>query len=254
VAIQQEQSIFDDLSGIEDTNGRLAAVDTLATSLVRLVAQASPLHQENLRAALAGLESHHPGSAGESVEELLREALSAAANVTGKHRIGVETIFPAEPGDSSSQPDGGGPATGEALAGAGLFRFAGFLDERFRRHDFAVGYESALQWLAEGGLTRHGLTTEQSEAMIVAVTARRPARVHLPKRRLTLRARREVVRLLVRVSLVALRDVVLGPRGADDVRRGSARTRPHRRLLGGRDARHGIGELGNPHVGAGPSA
>jgi hypothetical protein len=231
VAIQQEQSIFDDLSGIEDTNGRLAAVDHLATSLAPLLARASFLDQENFRAALAGLKSDHSGSAGESVEELLRDALSAAANVTGKHRIGVETISPPEAGDSSSQPDGGGPATGEALAGAGLFRFAGFLDERFRRHDFAVGYESALRWLADGGLTRHGLTTEQSEAMIAAVTGRRPPRVRLPERRLTLGARWAAVRLLARLGLVALHDVVLGPRGADDVRRASASTRPHRRLL-----------------------
>jgi hypothetical protein len=220
VAIQQEQSIFDDLSGVQDANERLAAVDSLVAALLPVVTRASPTDREELRAALA-----RPGSGGptgESIEALLRNALSAAAHVAGKRPIGVESIALPEPDAFAAQADGR-PLAEVTLAGAGLFRFAGFLDERLRRHDFSVGYDSALQWLVGGGLTRHGLTRAQSETMIAAVRGRRPAQVPRTREGLTLRGRWAAGWLLARMGLVALHDLVAGPRGADDVRRGSGR-------------------------------
>jgi hypothetical protein len=153
--------------------------------------------------------------------------LSDVADVAGKHRLGVETITPPEPGVPAAQQDGGS-APGQALAGAGLFRLAGFLDQRFRQHDFAVGYESTRQWLLDGGLTRHGLPAERSAVMLAAVEANRPATVQLSGNGLTLRARLEAVRLLARACLIALYDVRAGPRGADIVGRRPKRIRQQR--------------------------
>jgi hypothetical protein len=224
VAIQQAQSIFDDLSGMQQTNTRLAAIDTLAAALGPVVSHATPEVQASLRVALDGLRGDDPRAAEEEpIEALLTTALGRVADVAGKHQVRVESIVPPDVGSSASQTAGrAGPD--DALAGAGLFRFAGFLDQRFRRHDFAVGYDSALRWLADGGLTRHGLTALQREAMTTAMRGRRPAPVHLPNSRLTLRAAWAALELTGRMGLVALHDLAVGPRGAADVHPPGQRT------------------------------
>ncbi|MBB3084381.1 patatin-like phospholipase family protein [Geodermatophilus sabuli] len=239
LAIQHDQSIFDDLSGVAETNDRLTAVDILLTALLPAVAGAPAAGQEELRAALAGVVGGSPEVADGSIEVLLRRALSAAAHVTGKKRIGVETIAPPEPDVASPQRNGDPRAAG-ALAGAGLFRFAGFLDARLRRHDFAVGYDCALQWLASDGLVRHGLTAAQSDVMVAEVTRRRPERAPLPRRTLSLRARWQAARLLARLGRVAVHDAVVGHRDAGR----SARSRVAATGRRGRAGR--TGPLGDP--------
>jgi hypothetical protein len=52
LAIQQQQSIFDDLAGIQDTNDRLAAVDQLTAALAPVLVAAAHADPEKVRARL----------------------------------------------------------------------------------------------------------------------------------------------------------------------------------------------------------
>jgi len=214
-SILSAQSTYDDISRVSDTNQRLRAVEELARRLSPVLAGLSDDQQEQLRAAL-------PADDGIGTDDLFRRALAEAAGVVGKKVVSVEVIAPQSFVD-------GRPST-RPLAGKGLFRFAGFLDETLRQTDFDAGYDNALRWLTEGGLGRHGLSDEVVDAAIeVARAAYQPpspgggAAGTVP-----LRAQRDLAWLLLRVTAVGGYDLV-----QQAARRRAERRAPAHRVVRG---------------------
>jgi hypothetical protein len=205
-SILQAQSTYDDISRVSDTNKRLLAVEDLAQRLSPVLEGLSDDQQAQLRETLDGGEGETP--------ELLRRALARAAGVVGKKVVSVEVIAPQSFVDGRPTP--------RPLAGRGLFRFAGFLDETLRQLDFDAGYDDTIRWLTEGGLERHELSDEVTAAAVG--TAREayqpPPAAAGGARTVPLLAQRDLARLLLRVTAVAGYDLV---RQAVRRRRGRAR-------------------------------
>jgi hypothetical protein len=203
------QSTFDDLSRIAEVNDRLKAVNELVDRLTPVLNDLPNDVEAEICAALDGDRE------GDDVDlpKRLQRALAEAADVAGKSLSAVEVIAPAVNVNGVPGP--------RPLAGKAFFRFAGFLDEHLRQLDFDAGYEDALTWLSGGGLTRHQVSEELTEAAVM--TARdayqSPLTVEDRHRGLPLEGRWDLARLLLRVATV----------GTYDLLRDSARARMARR-------------------------
>jgi hypothetical protein len=97
-----------------------------------------------------------------------------------------------------------GVSVEELLAGEFLFHFGGFVDERLRQHDFAVGYESAVRWLQNGGLAGSELEPGHLKKMIDVLADGQPDR---PPVVVDTRARIRILRLGARTARIVARDV-----------------------------------------------
>jgi hypothetical protein len=172
VSISRSQSIYDDLKRLEKTNSHLRWKDALAAALEQglddglnqaglTAAQQSSVRQalaSALQAAAAGIEDDRselhrqqgrqvPTSASSiaqvppDYQGLLDACLEAATGLGGKLPVRVEVVSPTiDPNEKLA------PAA--QLAGAFLFHFGGFLDQKFRESDFALGYRNMRYFLS----------------------------------------------------------------------------------------------------------
>lgn len=197
-AVLLAQSTFDDLSHITEVNDRIRAVNALTDRLAPVLKDLPADLQGDIRAALTGDDE----GADLDLRGRLQRALAEVADVSGKNYATVEVISPAANVDGVPGP--------KPLAGAALFRFAGFLDEHLRQLDFDAGYDDALTWLSSGGLTRHQLSKELTEVAVTTARAayQSPLSAAVGHRGVPLAGRRDLARLLLRVATVGTYDGV----------------------------------------------
>ena len=182
LSLQRSQSIYDDLKRVEKTNthiawiGRLgdglgAALDQLpaetketVTSALKEAVAAMAQEADSLRGQRAGMVNKSAPDSGPmpatatSLSELLSQVLHTASGLAGKQAARVDVISPL-----LLLPESGVASIDQMLSGEVLFHFGGFLDEKMRRNDFDLGYQSTLKWLEDGGLTKAGLSAELNE-------------------------------------------------------------------------------------------
>ena len=161
-ALQGDQTIFGDLRALAKVNRRLEWVEMVVDALAEAfesvgMADRAPTAAD-VRAILAGLigaldddheslnrelgrsPSARPNiDATSDMKALLRGAIQRATGLASKRPAVVEIVSPAL--DPSHLP------AGDLLAGEKLGHFFGFLDARFRRSDFGLGYRNMEVWL-----------------------------------------------------------------------------------------------------------
>ena len=179
LAVLSEQGMFDDLRRIEKDNTRLEWVDQLVEALgpqikrggarrMREVLERVDADRERMRRDEPGgpSERERP-SEGAGQDEVLRALVEEIAGVARKDRIAADVISPL------LLSERGGADVESLLAGEFMGDFGGFLSRELRVSDFALGYESATEWLREG-LPHCGIDGEALERTIDAVEGRRP--------------------------------------------------------------------------------
>jgi predicted acylesterase/phospholipase RssA len=207
------QSLYEDLRRVEKTNSRIRWTNEVADTLAKLLA-AAPQAREQLEGVLTGIQSEkrqlhrHTERAprpvdGEPLAELVKRLLGAATGLEEKLEVGVEVV--------TAQASAGGagvPPLPPRLAGSFLARFGGFLDERFREHDFAVGYRSAIAWMAdrERGLVGYGLSTSLVAPAVAAAAEHGPGEAKPASNHLPLGTRLRVARLGLRAVVIGFLD------------------------------------------------
>jgi predicted acylesterase/phospholipase RssA len=165
---QSAQSIFDDLKRLQKVNARLEWTRRIAPALVSgiegaaadlelseeqieqlkaSIAQSLDEQLRDIRAAKAPKNAHQtdktkaepaaaatpaPASLTDVVEALTREATGLA----NRRHVAVELVSPSID-----------PADQQRCAGAFMFHFGGFFDERLRENDFDLGYRNMEVWL-----------------------------------------------------------------------------------------------------------
>lgn len=159
--LQGDQTIYEDLRTLSKVNTRLHWVDQVVDAIAELLDDPDPSTAEASSGAVqAGLQelistldaehgalneelgrqpSRRPAVEGPDVRALLRAAIHRATGLSGKKPAVVEIVSPAL--------DPSGKSAADLLAGERLGHFFGFLDVRFRRSDFALGYRNMQQWL-----------------------------------------------------------------------------------------------------------
>lgn len=173
VKLLRTQRLYDDLREAEKTNARIEWTRRLGDTLLSVIAGGQANGEAQLRAFIDEVEEEKgllsksddlrgasaPQRAGTlsaspSLEAALRDALGAATGLANKRDIAIAVISPQQ----LPEVAGGSKTTHELLAGEFLGHFGGFIEDRFRENDFALGYRSALEWL-DGGetLARYGL-------------------------------------------------------------------------------------------------
>jgi len=162
----REQSIFDDLRRMEKTNTRLEGVEKLVEAFgetlasldedlgaeeaakvrARLVAglrgaidDVHEQHAEIARKALRPEKAFVPVPPDADPTSVLRAAIHRATGLSGKEPARIEVVSPDL--DTSGRPPD------ELLAGERLGHFFGFLAERFRQSDFALGYRNMMVFI-----------------------------------------------------------------------------------------------------------
>lgn len=201
------QAVYDDLRRVESENERIAWIDTLADDLAGDLA---PGAAGALARAIerAGGE---PGDRDDTVA-LLRQTLYAVAGLTGKRPATVDVISPLVLSEDDSRD------VADLLAGELLGDFGGFLSRELRASDFALGYESAVRWLADG-LERSGVGADATGRAIDAVERARKEgldEVHRGRAGVSdvpLRARLELARVVVHAVRVVASDALGGREG-----------------------------------------
>jgi hypothetical protein len=136
----------------------------------------------------------------------VERALHAASGLHGKRPVHVDAISPALLGAADRE------ASHRLLAGEKLAHFGGFLDEKLRRHDFALGYRSAQAWLEDAarGPAAHGIPADALRPALATVRDRAPALGDAPSGNLGVKGWLELSRLLAHTVRVVLRDARRG--------------------------------------------
>jgi hypothetical protein len=170
------QSIYDDLRTLEKTNTRLewtrSTVEQIADAVEQVTSDADRVAlAKALRDIVDGLHQKHTALNGAinrpppdpnpppddaTLADLLAAAVQRATGLEGKHPVKVEVVTP-------DLDDSGKPAD-ELLAGEKLGHFFGFLDPKFRRSDFALGYRNMTRFLGQC-LPRYGVGAEIDAAL-----------------------------------------------------------------------------------------
>jgi hypothetical protein len=154
LAILSEQSLFDDLRRIEKANSRIEWAERLADRLAETLDERAAAHlrefideveaeREGKRPAAPSRERERTGGE-DGVVELLRRALREIGGLVGKERVSIDVISPLLLAEGQDED------VGTLLAGEFMGDFGGFLSERLRASDFALGYESTIAWLDQG--------------------------------------------------------------------------------------------------------
>jgi len=172
--IQKAQNYFEDLRRLEKTNSRLVWTERVANGLGEALDDAlsrlQPAQRETMRELLseaidtltksisedqAGLRNAVRGSEPAASDSESRTSnldpstttanellalFELASGLHGKREVMVEVISP-DIDENDRRP------AAEKLAGEFLFHFGGFLEERYRQSDFALGYRNARIWL-----------------------------------------------------------------------------------------------------------
>jgi predicted acylesterase/phospholipase RssA len=155
--IQRTQSIYEDLRRAEKTNSRIRWKTLLEEQLLALAGDRPGLWADALKEVLSEIKGEKAridrkeadAISGRSlaikgdpdVEELLRDVLNLVTGLSGKQRVRVDVVSPL------ILPGGPDVRVEELLAGEFLAHFGGFLNERLRLNDFALGYRSMQEWL-----------------------------------------------------------------------------------------------------------
>lgn len=227
----RSQHLYDDLRELEKTNSRIAWTRLLEQGLAPLLSGERTDVQNALQQVIDEITSQKallmeptsapvPAPAADSaVGRKLREALDLATGFGHKHYVAVAVVSPLVLPEVA---DGTKPSR-ELLAGAFLGHFGGFLDERLRENDFALGYRCMLRWLDDDqGLERHGLDQELSRKAVDAVHSAQSAwEEHNGREWITdlggstlanrpLRQKLAVLRLALRSAVIAFNDVRRG--------------------------------------------
>jgi predicted acylesterase/phospholipase RssA len=175
--IKGEQSIYDDLRRLEKTNTRLLwtreASERIAAMLERVsTAESRAAIRAELEDIIDDLQEKHVTlnrqiersdpepetriDGGEDLADLLTTVIRRATGLAGKRPVNVEVVTPDL--DPSSAP------ADQLLAGERLGHFFGFLDVKFRRSDFALGYRNMQVFLKEV-LPKYGVSAEIGAAL-----------------------------------------------------------------------------------------
>ena len=174
LAILSEQSLFDDMRRIEKDNSKIEWAKRLAERLgddlsdegveeLREFVREVERERKEMRAE-ARVDDGDPGD--QEPGELLHRALCEIGGLTGKERVLIDVISPLV------LADGDGDDVGSLLAGEFMGDFGGFLSRDLRASDFALGYQSATEWLRQG-LPACGVDDALVESTVEFVESRR---------------------------------------------------------------------------------
>jgi predicted acylesterase/phospholipase RssA len=143
--LQTTQSIYDDLRHAVKINRRLDKVNDLVGVLTAALAKLPAAERAALDAQLAPFVKA-TDSTGSTTADLVHDSLRHAAGLAGKRLIGIEVLSPL------LLPEAQGPdaiPVADLLAGEFLVHFGGFARTALRRHDFDLGYRTALNWFEQ---------------------------------------------------------------------------------------------------------
>jgi predicted acylesterase/phospholipase RssA len=190
--LQRTQSIYEDVRHAEKTNSRLVWSSHLQNAITPLleaddgtwahvlanVLETIEAEKEAIRNkepdaiqpsnAAAHAPTEEPKDVALGAVELFRRVLTHVTGLASKEPARIDVVSPL------LLPEAQGHAVEDLLAGEFLFHFGGFLDERLRWNDFALGYRSMQVWLE--GLEALGIDPGDAEvARDAARTTYRPA-------------------------------------------------------------------------------
>lgn len=185
IKLVRQQRLYDDLRRVEKTNSRIEWVRLLERELLAIIRgkRNDPeaalrnvaeriRHQRDHLDDPKDLRQDPPEEPDSPLGDALRDAFGAATGFSKKRDVAVALVSPLllpEIVDGSTLP-------GDLLAGDFLGHFGGFLDERLRENDFALGYRSMISWLnGPAGLAQQGLESELGEVAVAAAEASRAA-------------------------------------------------------------------------------
>jgi hypothetical protein len=185
IKLVRQQRLYDDLRRVEKTNSRIEWVRLLERELLAIIRgkRNDPeaalrnvaeriRHQRDHLDDPKDLRQDPPEEPDSPLGDALRDAFGAATGFSKKRDVAVALVSPLllpEIVDGSTLP-------GDLLAGDFLGHFGGFLDERLRENDFALGYRSMIGWLdGPAGLAQQGLESELGEVAVAAAEASRAA-------------------------------------------------------------------------------
>lgn len=184
---QSAQSIFDDLKRLQKTNARLdwtsriapalhAGIEQAATELSLSTDQVALLEasiaqslDEQLQGIRAAKSARVPRPAASNLQQSTAPDVSApaplvdvvealtheATGLANRRHVAVELVSPAI--DPSDQ---------QHCAGAFMFHFGGFFDERLRENDFDLGYRNMAVWLRRS--LHRWLELDESDPLVKA--------------------------------------------------------------------------------------
>jgi predicted acylesterase/phospholipase RssA len=175
------QPLYQDLNAMEKTNSRVAWMGQVADVLAELLEHPGEDRERALEELRASLERQKGELYGDGAVRrpertertplgtLVAEVLGAASGLGHKSVVEADVISPRIRPDVAS----GKVAVKDLLAGEQVFAFGGFLDERYRTNDFAIGYEDMLAWMADPqrGLAARGVDATAAAAGIEAARA-----------------------------------------------------------------------------------
>jgi len=182
--LQRTHGLYDDLRHAEKTNSHILWVEQFHNAIIPLLQEHNDAWAAKLRPVLqalseqkAALDLHEADAMRPSAEaeaatrgavpveldavELFRRVLALASGLSGKEPARIEVVSPLLLPEAKSRP------VEDLLAGEFLLHFGGFLDERLRWHDFALGYRSVQAWLS--GLEEIGVAHDTAEQARTAV-------------------------------------------------------------------------------------
>jgi predicted acylesterase/phospholipase RssA len=182
----RSQPLYQDLNAMEKTNSRVAWMRQVADRLAELLEDPKEDRERALTDLLGSLKRQKGELFGEQAVErpettkqttlgkLVADVLGAASGLGGKSVVEADVISPRIRPDVAS----GEVAVKDLLAGEQVFAFGGFLDERYRTNDFAIGYDDMLAWMEdpERGLAARGV----GDAATAGIEAARRARGDWP--------------------------------------------------------------------------
>ncbi len=176
--LQPTHSLYDDLRHAEKTNSDILWIEQFHNVVIPLLRERNDAWAAKLRPLLqaiseqkAALDLHEADAMQPSAEaeaaatgavpedldavDLFRRVLSLASGLSGKEPARIEVVSPL------LLPEAKGRPVEDLLAGEFLLHFGGFLDERLRWHDFALGFRTMQTWLAS--LEQLGVALDAAE-------------------------------------------------------------------------------------------
>jgi hypothetical protein len=235
--IQRTQTIFEDLRHVEKTNSRILWTEHFRNAITPVIHRDREVWSATLRQVLdavavqkVAIDRHEADAiqaseeamaeatelveAEPDVDELLSRVLSLVTGLSGKEEARVDVVSPLLLPEASRTP------VEELLGGEFLNHFGGFLNERLRWNDFALGYRSMQSWL--GNLQDLGVEAHLARRAQDAVSARFDPAWETgwgakTLRSLPLHDRFRFARLLVHVARVAVGELAVRrvPAGPD---------------------------------------
>ncbi|CAN5834403.1 hypothetical protein BH23ACT10_BH23ACT10_27120 [soil metagenome] len=206
--IMPEQILQDDLRRVQHVNRRFERLD-------RIVEVLAPHLGDDAVAALRTLlddDTPTDGRSDNDAAATLRTVVGKVAGLHGKSPVHLDLISPLLLTDRYDR------AVPQLLAGEIMGDFGGFVHQRLRRSDFALGYACVLAWMPDG-LANVGLADEIIDSAVSAAhTAQRDEWSQIEAGRmgmsdLPVRSRIGLVQLAAHIARVVGNDVWRAIRG-----------------------------------------